>query len=59
MVSQADRHPPSALRSLIVRETHGRQLGFLASPYLDVLQLNELWPGCTDNPVGYRPGISS
>ncbi len=59
MVSHATGIAPSALRSLIVRETHGRQLGFLASPYLDVLQLNEPWPGCTDNPVGYRPGISS
>jgi K+-transporting ATPase ATPase C chain len=41
MVSHATGISASALRSLIARQTHGRQLGFLGSPYLDVLQLNE------------------
>jgi K+-transporting ATPase ATPase C chain len=41
MVAHATGLAPSTLKSLIARETHGRQLGFLGSPYLDVLQLNE------------------
>jgi len=41
MVAHATGIAPSALRALIARQTHGRQLGFLGSPYLDVLQLNE------------------
>ncbi|MGD0381176.1 MAG: potassium-transporting ATPase subunit C [Acidimicrobiales bacterium] len=41
MVAHATGISPSALQGLIVRQTHGRQLGFLGSPYVDVLQLNE------------------
>ncbi|MCU4182996.1 potassium-transporting ATPase subunit C [Acidiferrimicrobium sp. IK] len=41
MVAKATGLAPSALRQLIARETHGPQLGFLGSSYLDVLQLNE------------------
>jgi len=41
MVARATGDSPSALRDLITRQTHGRQLGFLGSPYIDVLQLNE------------------
>jgi len=40
-VAHATGISPSALQGLIVRQTHGRQLGFLGSPYVDVLQLNE------------------
>jgi potassium-transporting ATPase KdpC subunit len=41
MVSAATGISPSALRSLIAKETNGEQLGFLGSSYIDVLQLNE------------------
>ena len=41
MVSKATGIAPSALRALIARETHGAQLGFMGSSYIDVLQLNE------------------
>lgn len=41
MVSRATGISASALRSLISQQTHGMQLGFLGSPYLNVLQLNE------------------
>jgi len=41
MVSAATGISPSALRSLITKETNGEQLGFLGSSYIDVLQLNE------------------
>ncbi|HVA05488.1 MAG TPA: potassium-transporting ATPase subunit C [Acidimicrobiales bacterium] len=41
MVSHATGIAPSTLKALIVRETHGAQLGFLGSPYIVVLQLNE------------------
>jgi K+-transporting ATPase ATPase C chain len=41
MVSNATGISPSALRTLIARETHGAELGFLGSSYIDVLQLNE------------------
>jgi potassium-transporting ATPase KdpC subunit len=41
MVAKATGDSPSALRSLIARETNGEQLGFLGSSYIDVLQLNE------------------
>ncbi|HVC70657.1 MAG TPA: potassium-transporting ATPase subunit C [Acidimicrobiales bacterium] len=40
MVSGATGISPSALRSLIARETHGAQLGFLGSSYINVLELN-------------------
>jgi K+-transporting ATPase ATPase C chain len=40
MVSQATGISASALRSLIAKETHGAQFGFLGSPYINVLQLN-------------------
>jgi potassium-transporting ATPase KdpC subunit len=41
MVSAATGISPSALRTLITKETNGEQLGFLGSSYIDVLQLNE------------------
>jgi K+-transporting ATPase ATPase C chain len=41
MVSAATGISPSALRSLIAKETNGEPLGFLGSSYIDVLQLNE------------------
>jgi K+-transporting ATPase ATPase C chain len=41
MVSKATGVAPSALRQLIAKETHGAELGFLGSSYIDVLQLNE------------------
>jgi len=41
MVSDATGISPSALRSLIDRETNGAPLGFLGSSYINVLQLNE------------------
>jgi K+-transporting ATPase ATPase C chain len=41
MVAHATGISPSALRGLIARQTQGRPLGFLGSPYLDVLPLNE------------------
>jgi potassium-transporting ATPase KdpC subunit len=40
MVSRATGIAPSALRSLITKETNGAQWGFLGSSYIDVLQLN-------------------
>jgi K+-transporting ATPase ATPase C chain len=41
MVSSATGISPSALRTLIAKESNGEQLGFLGSSYIDVLQLNE------------------
>lgn len=41
MVSRATGVSPARLRKLIAEETNGAQLGFLGSPYIDVLQLNE------------------
>ena len=41
MVSRATGISPSRLRSLINQQTQGRQLGFLGSPFVNVLQLNE------------------
>ncbi|HLX88988.1 MAG TPA: potassium-transporting ATPase subunit C [Acidimicrobiales bacterium] len=41
MVSKATGISPARLRSLIGSQTHGAQLGFLGSPYIVVLQLNE------------------
>ena len=41
MVSRATGISPAALRNLISQQTHGMELGFLGSPYLTVLQLNE------------------
>ena len=41
MVSKATGISPSALRQLIAKQTHGEELGFLGSSYIDVLQLNE------------------
>ncbi len=40
MVSAATGISPSALRSLIAKETNGEELGFLGSSYINVLQLN-------------------
>jgi potassium-transporting ATPase KdpC subunit len=41
MVSAATGLSASVLNHLITTQTQGAQLGFLGSPYLDVLQLNE------------------
>jgi K+-transporting ATPase ATPase C chain len=41
MVARATGISPAALTALVRRETHGAQLGFLGSSYIDVLQLNE------------------
>jgi K+-transporting ATPase ATPase C chain len=41
MVSQATGLSSSVLQHLISQQTHGAELGFLGSPYIDVLQLNE------------------
>jgi K+-transporting ATPase ATPase C chain len=41
MVAKATGLSPSVLRTLISKETHSAQLGFLGSDYIDVLQLNE------------------
>jgi K+-transporting ATPase ATPase C chain len=41
MVSGATGISPTRLTQLIDQQTHGRQLGFLGSPYVNVLQLNE------------------
>jgi K+-transporting ATPase ATPase C chain len=40
MVSRATGIAPSALRSLIAKETNSAQWGFLGSSYINVLQLN-------------------
>lgn len=41
MVARATGRSPAALRGLITNETHGAELGFLGSSYIDVLGLNE------------------
>jgi K+-transporting ATPase ATPase C chain len=41
MVSRATGISPSRLRSLINQNTQSMQLGFLGSPFVNVLQLNE------------------
>lgn len=41
MVAKATGIAPATLDKLITRETHGEELGFLGSSYIDVLQLNE------------------
>ncbi len=41
MVSKATGVSATRLRSLVARETNGPELGFLGSPYIVVLQLNE------------------
>jgi K+-transporting ATPase ATPase C chain len=41
MVSRATGLSPPVLRHLVVSETQGAELGFLGTPYIDVLQLNE------------------
>jgi K+-transporting ATPase ATPase C chain len=41
MVSRATGIPPSRLQSLIDQQTQSMELGFLGSPYVNVLQLNE------------------
>jgi potassium-transporting ATPase KdpC subunit len=41
MVSKATGIPPARLRRLISEQTQGMQLGFLGSPFVNVLQLNE------------------
>jgi K+-transporting ATPase ATPase C chain len=45
MVSSATGISPARLRGLIAAQTHGAQLGFLGSPYVVVLQLNEALAG--------------
>jgi K+-transporting ATPase ATPase C chain len=41
MVARVTGVTAAQLQSLITRETQGRQLGFLGSPFVNVLQLNE------------------
>ena len=41
MISNSTGISPSTLRALVKRYTHGPQLGFLGSSYINVLQLNE------------------
>ncbi len=41
MVSAATGLSPAQLRSLVISQTQGAQLGFLGSSYINVLQLNE------------------
>jgi K+-transporting ATPase ATPase C chain len=41
MVAKATGIAPATLDKLIAKETHGEELGFLGSQYIDVLQLNE------------------
>jgi K+-transporting ATPase ATPase C chain len=41
MVARATGISAAALRHLISQQTNGMQLGFLGSPYVNVLQLNE------------------
>ncbi|MDA8295377.1 MAG: potassium-transporting ATPase subunit C [Actinomycetota bacterium] len=41
MVAKATGIAPATLASLINKETHGPELGFLGASYIDVLQLNE------------------
>lgn len=41
MVAPATGVSPAALRSLISQQTQGMELGFLGSPFVNVLQLNE------------------
>jgi potassium-transporting ATPase KdpC subunit len=41
MVSRATGLSPAILQRLISQQTQGMQLGFLGSPYVNVLQLNE------------------
>jgi K+-transporting ATPase ATPase C chain len=41
MVSGATGIAPARLQSLITQQTQGRELGFLGSPYVNILQLNE------------------
>ncbi len=41
MVAKATGIDPARLRALVARETQGPELGFLGSPFVNVLQLNE------------------
>jgi len=41
MVSRATGIPASRLKALVDQQTQGMELGFLGSPYVNVLQLNE------------------
>ena len=41
MVARARHLSPGRLRNLVTSEVHGRQLGFLGAPYVNVLALNE------------------
>ena len=41
MVAKATGLSASVLTHLINQQTQGAELGFLGSPYIDVLQLNE------------------
>ena len=41
MVASARHLPVAALTRLVAQQTHGAQWGFLGSPYINVLQLNE------------------
>ena len=41
MVARATGLSPATLNRLIDQQTQGMELGFLGSPYVNVLQLNE------------------
>ncbi len=41
MVSNATGIPASVLKHLVISQTHGAELGFLGTSYINVLQLNE------------------
>jgi K+-transporting ATPase ATPase C chain len=45
MVARATGVSAARLRALVVKETQGPELGFLGSPYVNVLQLNEALAG--------------
>lgn len=39
-VARADHLPVASVRKLVASHVHGRELGFLGAPYVDVLELN-------------------
>ena len=41
MIAKATGISPARLQTLITRESHGAELGFMGASYIDVLQLNE------------------
>jgi K+-transporting ATPase ATPase C chain len=57
MVAQATGVPPADLRALVEREVHPAEWGFLGSPTVDVLQLNEALAHLEAR-LGLHPGKS-